>query len=126
MSSYFQQRMARLGVRMQEKNSVPVQYTRPNVGTITIDATPLYTHQREMIPGVAVTQVHQMDWGITLTELTFDGTATVPFLDDFITTEEGLVFLVVVRSVDGRDRPMHYYYTTSLRDRVRIHTDRIG
>jgi hypothetical protein len=113
--------MARLGSRFHEVHSVPVIYRRKNVGEIEILVTPLYTSQQEVIPGVAITQVHNMDWGISVEDLTFDGTPTKPLHDDQIETAEGLIFRVVSR---GNDAPFHY--TTSLRDRVRVYSDRMA
>lgn len=113
-------RLATLGPRMKAINGKTAIYTR-GAFTLTITVTPvLAADPSELMPGVAVTRIEHQDFLVDSADLIIHGQMDTPSIGDTLNWNNHTYRVI---SPDGESPP--YRYTTSQRDRMRIHAERV-
>jgi len=121
-------RLSTLGTRMKAINVALVDLDRSGEGQIAGVSSSLgRTEAEEMIPGVAVTHVRYQDFFFDAVDYGVGWADALPNVGDTITIQAGQTMPAGTYRVIslGNDTPP-YEYTTSTRERLRIHTDQIG
>jgi len=114
-----QSRLSYLGQRFKAKNGVPVTYVS-KTGEIEIPisiplACPVLYEATEESPELAIVRYERQDWFIDVADI---GLLFPPDVNHVIRTADGAEFQVL--PIERSSPP--YRYTTSIRDRVCIHT----
>jgi len=119
----FQARLTHVATRFNEVNGELVSIDRPNATapTANITASPIINKPDEFYPGVSQTRIELQDWCIDVVDYEIDGVPTKPTAGDTIIRASGETFRVIGM---GESEPC-YSYTTSTRNRYKIHSERI-
>lgn len=119
--STFQERLDRVGTRLDEYNGELVSIRR-GVTTVTDKtASPTLMVAEEVIPGVSQTRLEYQDFAIDTDQYDLGGGPVLPERMDVIIRANGDEFQAV--SFDS-DEPV-FQFTTSTRNRLLVHTQRI-
>lgn len=121
--SYFQDRLKKVGERMNEKNGETVSITRGGSTTNDVTASPVIKREaEEFIPGLSATHIEFQTWGINVADYKIGGTEVIPEVGDLITRTNGEICRV---SAFDEEQPP-YVHLTSNRDRYLVHTEIVG
>jgi hypothetical protein len=129
MAWNFQTRLRHVGTRIKALNYIPVTYRRydedddtATYADITVNASPILGEALDIHPGVNFSRVEIQDWVIDKADLIFGGVPTLPQRNDrIINPDNGDEFVMMPQALD---EPF-YKFTTSLRERFLIHTQRV-
>lgn len=119
MAYDFQSRLRHVGTRLKEMGET-VTITRGGQ-KLTLTAFPILQNTEELMPGVAVTRLEFQDWTIDAADYDFGSGVTFPAMGDKIERANGEVYRVCPMNDD--EPP--YRFTTSARNRMRVHSERI-
>jgi hypothetical protein len=103
---------------MKSINGKTVDYTR-GINTVSLTACPILANApEELSPGVVVTRIELQDFICDAEDLVINGATITPMVGDTITWGSRIYRVI---ALDESSPP--YEYTTSARDRIRIHTE---